>query len=80
MDRPTCSIMTANDGYIWNKYQIGEWLNVIDPVTGKPAERNICNSSKNSPEQLTGSTDPDVENSPYQDRACRHCNGEAPSF
>jgi hypothetical protein len=58
--------MLNYDGYIWNKYQIGEWLNVIDPVTGKPAARNIFYSSKNSPEQLTGSIDPDVENSPYQ--------------
>lgn len=33
--------MLNYDDYIWNKYQIGEWLSVTDPDTGKPAVRNI---------------------------------------
>lgn len=52
--------MLNYDDYVWNKYQIGEWLNVIDPVTGKPATRNIFYGSKNSPEQLSGPIDPDI--------------------
>lgn len=55
------------DDYVWNKYRIGEWLNVIDPVTGKPALTNIFYRSKYSPRQLSASTDPDDENSLYQD-------------
>lgn len=62
--------MLNYDDYVWNKYQVGEWLNVIDPVTGKPAVRNIFySSSKTSPEQLSRPIDPDDENSLYQDRS-----------
>lgn len=61
--------MLNYDDYIWNKYQIGEWLNVIDPVTEKPSVRNIFYGSKNSREQLSGPIDPDDENSVYQDRS-----------
>jgi hypothetical protein len=61
--------MLNYDDHVWNKYQIGEWLNVIDPVTGKSAVRNVFYGSKNSPEQLSGSIDPDDENSLYQDRS-----------
>lgn len=61
--------MVNYDDYVWNRYGIGEWLNVIDPVTGKPAVRNIFYRSKHSPEQLSGSIDPDNENSVYQDRS-----------
>lgn len=60
--------MVNYDDYVWNRYQIGEWLNVIDPVTGKPAVRNVFYKSKHSPEQLSGSIDPENENSVYQDR------------
>ena len=28
--------MLNYDDYIWQKYQIGEWLNVTDPETGRP--------------------------------------------
>jgi hypothetical protein len=59
--------MLNYDDYAWNKYRIGEWLNVIDPATGKPAVRNIFYRSKNSPEKLLASIDPDDENSLYQD-------------
>src|SRR5579864_1477551 len=33
--------MINYDDAIWAKYQVGEWLNVTDPATGKPAVRNI---------------------------------------
>src|ERR1700731_1988423 len=29
--------MLNYDDFIWNKYQIGEWLKVTDPSTGQPA-------------------------------------------
>ncbi len=50
------------DDYIWNKYQVGEWLNVTDPETGKPAVRNIFAGSG----KLPASQDPDDERSIYQ--------------
>src|SRR6202140_5529435 len=34
------------DDYVWEKYQIGEWLKVTDPVTGKPAGRTLFYTSK----------------------------------
>jgi hypothetical protein len=61
--------MANYDDYVWNNYQIGEWLNVVDLVTGKPAVRNIFYNSKNSLKQLSGPVDPDDENSLYQDRS-----------
>ncbi len=33
--------MLNYDDSIWSKYQIGEWIKVTDPETGKPAVRNI---------------------------------------
>lgn len=38
--------MMNYDDYVWEKYHIGEWLNVEDPKTGKPAVRNIFYSSE----------------------------------
>jgi hypothetical protein len=34
------------DGYIWNKYQIGEWLNVIDPVTGNRQKETFSTAAR----------------------------------
>jgi len=59
--------MLNYDDYVWNRYRIREWLNVIDPATGKAAVRNIFYRSKNSPEKLPASIDPEDENSLYQD-------------
>ena len=51
------------DDYVWKKYHVGEWLNVEDPKTGKPAVRNIFYSSQmpHFPSQ-----DPESELSLYQ--------------
>jgi intracellular sulfur oxidation DsrE/DsrF family protein len=59
------SNMLNYDDTIWNKYQIGEWLSVTDPETGKPAVRNIFAGGK---AEVTGAAaqDPDDENSMYQ--------------
>lgn len=29
------------DDSVWKKYQVGDWLTVTDPATGRPAETNI---------------------------------------
>ncbi|HUV69514.1 MAG TPA: hypothetical protein VMW15_07620 [Terracidiphilus sp.] len=55
------------DDFIWNKYQIGEWLKVIDPETGKPAVRNIFFSAKGPLDAAAFAKDPDDEHSVYQD-------------
>lgn len=55
------------DDYIWNKYQIGEWMKVTDPATGKPAASNIFYKSKAVSENGPASVDPNNEASVYQD-------------
>jgi hypothetical protein len=59
--------MVNYDDFIWNKYQIGEWLDVTDPATGKPAVRNIFYAAKNSINQSSFAKDPDDRDSVYQD-------------
>jgi intracellular sulfur oxidation DsrE/DsrF family protein len=58
--------MLNYDDFIWEKYQIGAWLKVADPVTEKPATRNPFYKSA-----LTNKTDAlsalDDKNSIYQD-------------
>jgi len=55
------------DDYIWNKYQIGEWLNVTDPATEKPAVKNLFYNSKSGLKKESRSKDPDDWDSIYQD-------------
>jgi hypothetical protein len=56
------SNMLNFDDSIWEKYRIGEWLEVKDPKTGKPATRNIYLRKS-----AGGSTDPDDRTSIFQD-------------
>lgn len=55
------------DDSIWAKYRVGEWLQVTDPATGRPAARNIFYPSKAGAQLRYASEDPDQENSRYQD-------------
>lgn len=55
------------DDYVWSKYRIGEWLNVDDPKTGKPADHNVFYPSKAGADLHYASNDPDDENSLFQD-------------
>jgi hypothetical protein len=55
------------DDYVWQKYRLGEWLQVPDPKTGQPAVRNPFFASKAAPEMHYATQDPDDENSVYQD-------------
>jgi hypothetical protein len=59
--------MMNYDDYVWDKYQIGEWLNVIDPETKKPAVRNIFYKSKNGIDKDSLSKDPSDRDSLFQD-------------
>jgi len=56
--------MINYDDAIWAKYQVGEWLNVTDPATGKPAARNLYYLAKAQP---GSAQDPDDPNSVDQD-------------
>jgi len=55
------------DDYVWSKYQVGQWLNIIDPMTGSPAVKNIFYRSKNGLTGHTVSKDPNDPGSIYQD-------------
>jgi hypothetical protein len=59
--------MLNYDDYLWDKYQIGEWLNVTDPATGKPAVKNLFYRSKSGLKKESASKDPDDPDSLYQD-------------
>jgi hypothetical protein len=55
------------DDYVWDKYQIGAWLQVNDPDTAKPAIKNPFYRSRTSTSPDYNSTDPDNMNSRFQD-------------
>lgn len=55
------------DDFVWKKYQIGEWLDVTDPSTNKPAERNIFFPARGPLDAAAFAKDPDDEHSVYQD-------------
>lgn len=57
--------MLNYDDSIWSKYQVGEWLNVTDPETGKPAVRNIF-AGGGAPAAGAAAQNPDDEKSMYQ--------------
>jgi len=59
--------MINYDDSMWAKYQIGEWLAVNDPETGRPAVRNIFYPSKL--EKAGANEDPSDEKSSYQDKS-----------
>jgi intracellular sulfur oxidation DsrE/DsrF family protein len=59
--------MLNYDDYIWEKYQIGEWLKVTDPATGKPAVKNLFYNSKIGLKSGSAAKKPDDLNSIYQD-------------
>jgi hypothetical protein len=55
------------DDFIWNKYQIGAWLNITDPSTGQPAVKNPFYPSKAGKALHYSSENPDSPESLYQD-------------
>jgi len=61
--------MINYDDTIWSKYEIGEWLKVTDPTTGKPAVRNIFFASSHPVDAAARAKDPDDPDSMYQDKA-----------
>jgi len=66
--------------YIWEKYQIGEWLQVTDPATGKPAVRNLFYKSKVGLKQESAAKGPDDLNSIYQDTSIEALQSRGAQF
>ena len=54
------------DDYVWSKYQVGQWLNIGDPMTGNPAVKNIFYGSKNALSGRAFSKDPNDPGSVFQ--------------
>jgi hypothetical protein len=59
--------MLNYDSVIWSKYQIGAWLRVTDPSTGRPAVKNPYYASKAGAALRYSTEDPDSIDSLYQD-------------
>ena len=59
--------MMNYDDFIWNKYQVGAWLKIVDPATGMPAMRNIFEKSTKADGKEFHASDPSIEGSIYQD-------------
>ncbi len=69
------SNMLNFDDAMWEKYKLGEWLQVNDPKTGKPALRNIYLS------RTAGtSTDPNDKTSIFQDTAIESLQSRGVQF
>jgi intracellular sulfur oxidation DsrE/DsrF family protein len=63
--------MLNYDDFIWNKYQIGAWLKIIDPLTGQPAVENVFYPSKAGTPLRYSSENPDSAESLYQDTSIK---------
>jgi intracellular sulfur oxidation DsrE/DsrF family protein len=72
--------MLNYDDYVWDKYKIGEWLNVTDPSTGKSAVKNPFYGSKGGLQQDSASKGPDDPDSIYQDTSMQALQARGVQF
>lgn len=68
------------DDAIWEKYQVGKWLDVMDPATGSPAVRNIFHLAKRGPGQPESTQDPDDPHSADQDSSMQTLQARGVQF
>ena len=68
------------DDYVWEKYQIGEWLKVTDSLTGKPAVRNLFYTSKIGLKRESSDKNPDDLDSIYQDTSMQALQSRGAKF
>jgi intracellular sulfur oxidation DsrE/DsrF family protein len=68
------------DDYIWEKYQVGEWLQVTDPATGKPAVKNLYYASRIGLKQESAAKNPDDRDSIYQDTSMQALQSRGAQF
>jgi len=69
------SNMLNFDDSMWEKYRLGEWLQVTDPKTGKPAIRNIYLRKGSGT-----STNPNDSDSPLQDASIEALQARGVAF
>jgi hypothetical protein len=72
--------MLNYDDCIWEKYQIGEWLKVIDPANGRASVKNLFYNSKIGRKQESASKSPDDPTSVYQDRSMQGLQSRGAQF
>jgi hypothetical protein len=72
--------MLNYDDYVWEKYQIGEWLKVTDSATGKPAVKNLFYAGKISLNQAPAAKNPDNQDSIYQDTSMQALQSRGAQF
>jgi intracellular sulfur oxidation DsrE/DsrF family protein len=72
--------MLNYDDYIWEKYQIGEWLKVTDAANGKPALKNPFYNSKIGLKPESASKNPDDRDSVYQDTSMQGLQSRGAQF
>ena len=72
--------MLNYDDYVWAKYEIGEWLHLTDPVSGKPAVKNLFYNSKIGLKQESSVKNPDDLNSIYQDTSMQALQSRGAQF
>lgn len=72
--------MLNYDDYIWEKYQIGEWLKVTDPATGKPAMKSLFYKSKSGLKPESAAKNPDDLDSIYQDTSMQALQSRGAQF
>ncbi|MGB7265777.1 MAG: twin-arginine translocation signal domain-containing protein [Terracidiphilus sp.] len=72
--------MVNYDDAVWSKYEIGEWLEVSDPETGKPAVRNIFYPSKHPLDAASYAKDPSDRDSVYQDMSVQALQARGVQF
>jgi hypothetical protein len=65
---------------VWAKYRVGEWLNIIDPATGKPAVRNFFYPAKHPINAAAYAKSPDDLDSIYQDTSVQALQARGVKF
>lgn len=68
------------DNAMWEKYQVGKWLDVKDPKTDQPATQNIFYPSKAGKTLQYSSTNPDDTMSAYQDTSIQGLQARGVQF
>lgn len=72
--------MLNYDDYVWEKYQVGEWLQVTDLASGKSAVKNLFYKSKIGLTRESSVTNPDDLKSIFQDTSMEALQSRATQF
>lgn len=73
------NMLNYNDS-MWSKYEMGEWLEVIDPATGKSAARNIFYAPKRPIDGAAYDKSPGDPDSIYQDTSIQALQARGVQF